>query len=84
MSKETELLEARLDFVTGQVHALKCFAASFMAVSLERDAFVAAIPAVEDMIETYMLPSTASEMFLKGAREVCETMHTAARRSQGE
>lgn len=82
MGKEFEALEAKLDFACGQVHALKTFLAAFMAVSQERANFVAAIPTIEDMLESHTLPSAASDNFLSGAREVCDSMKLAADKSQ--
>lgn len=82
MGKEFEALEAKLDFACGQVHALKTFLAAFMAVAQERATFVAAIPTIEDMLEAHALPTSASENFLLGAREVCGSMKLAADKSQ--
>jgi hypothetical protein len=69
LEKRLTALESRLAFVSGEAHALKVIMGSFIAISPLHREMLASFPAIEDVVESRVLPADVPEDFLEGARQ---------------
>lgn len=86
MGKEIETrvksLEAKFAMVAGEVHALKVIVGSFIAISPLCQEMLKSFDAVEDVVESRVLPAGVPEEFLEGSRQMLSDVRRALESAQ--
>lgn len=70
LEKRISALEDKQHFSAGETHALKVVLGSFIALSPLHREMLASFQAVEDVVESRVLPADDPESYLEGSRQM--------------